>query len=50
VQVGGVDVESFAVRSETKLTFVVAAGNTTGQIAVTTPGGTAVSAAPLTIS
>ena len=50
VQVGGVDVQSFVVKSDTKLTFVVAAGNASGQITVNTPGGTAVSAGTLTIS
>ena len=50
VQVGGVDVESFVVKSDTKLTFVVAAGNTSGPISVNTPGGTAVSPGTLTIS
>ncbi len=50
VKVNGVDVESFAVNSDTGLTFVVAVGNTSGQITVTTPGGTAVSGGSLTIS
>ena len=50
VKVNGVDVESFAVNSDTRLTFVVAVGNTSGQITVTTPGGTAVSGGFLTIS
>lgn len=50
VRVGGVDVVSFEVRSDRKLTFVVGAGNTSGQISVTTPGGAAVSAETLTIS
>jgi hypothetical protein len=50
VQVGGVDVQSFVVKSDTKLTFVVAAGNTSGPISVDTPGGTAVSPGTLTIS
>ena len=44
------DVQSFAVRSDTRLTIVVAVGNTSGQITVTTPGGAAVSADTLTIS
>jgi len=50
VQVSGVDVQSFTIKSNTKLTFVVAAGNTSGQVTVTTPGGTGVSPGTLTIS
>jgi IPT/TIG domain len=50
VQVDGLDVESFAVKSDTKLAFVVAVGNTSGQVTVTTPGGAAVSPGTLTIS
>jgi hypothetical protein len=50
VQVGGVAVDSFTVGSATKLVFVVGAGNTSGTISVTTPGGAAVSAGTLTIS
>ena len=46
----GVDVESFAVKSDTQLTFVVAVGNTSGQITVTTPGGMVTSVDFLTIS
>ena len=50
VQVNGVDVLSFQVKSATKISFVVAGGNTTGPISVTTPGGTVVSVGSLTIS
>jgi hypothetical protein len=50
VKVNGVDVASFTVKSAAKLTFVVAGGNTTGQVSVTTPGGTVVSVGTLTIS
>jgi hypothetical protein len=50
VQVNGLDVQSFAVKSDTRLTIVVAVGNTSGQITVTTPGGAGVSADTLTIS
>jgi hypothetical protein len=50
VQVNGVDVQSFTVKSDTNLKFVVAPGNTTGPVTVTTPGGTVASAATLTIS
>ena len=50
VQVNGVDVQSFEVKSATKIAFVVAGGNTTGLITVTTPGGPATSVSPLTIS
>jgi IPT/TIG domain len=49
VKVNGVDVQSFAVKSASKLTFVVAGGNTSGTIAVTTPGGTVTTAGTLTI-
>ena len=50
VEVNGVDVESFAVKSDTQLTFVVAVGNTSGQITVTTPGGMVTSVGFLTIA
>jgi hypothetical protein len=50
VQVNGVDVQSFTVKSAKKLSLVIAGGNTTGQISVTTPGGTVVSLDTLTIS
>jgi len=50
VKVNGVNVQSFSVVSNAKLSFVVAAGNTTGTVSVTTPGGTATSSTPLTIS
>jgi hypothetical protein len=50
VQVNGLDVASFTVKSETQVKFVVAGGNTTGTVSITTPGGTAVSAKPLAIS
>jgi hypothetical protein len=50
VQVNGVNVQSFTVKSVSKLSFVVAAGNTTGQISVTTPGGAVVTLGTLTIT
>jgi hypothetical protein len=50
VKVNGVDVQSFAIKSKSALTFVVAVANTTGQVSVTTPGGTVVSLGTLTIS
>ena len=50
VQVNGVDVQSFTVKSAKKISFVVAGGNTTGLISVTTPGGTIISVDALTIS
>jgi hypothetical protein len=50
VKVNGVDVQSFAVESASKLSFVVSGGNSTGQVSVTTPGGTVVSAGTLTIT
>ena len=50
VQVDGVDVESFVVKSDTKLTFVVAVGQHQRADHRDTPGGTAVSPGTLTIS
>ena len=50
VKVNGADVQSFAVKSASKLSFVVGGGNSTGQVSVTTPGGTVVSAGTLTIT
>jgi hypothetical protein len=50
VQVNSADVQAFTVKSGTKLSFVVAVGNTSGQVTVTTPGGTATSPGTLTIS
>jgi IPT/TIG domain len=44
VTFGGTEAASFTVKSDKKITAVVAAGSTTGHIAVTTPGGTAASA------
>jgi len=49
VKVNGVDAQSFTVTDAKKLTFVVAAGTTSGTVLVTTPGGTAVSTTPLTV-
>jgi hypothetical protein len=50
VQVNGVDVQSFEVKSAKKIGLVVAGGTTTGQITVTTPGGTVMSVGSLAIS
>jgi hypothetical protein len=50
VEIGGVAAQSFTVKSATKLTFVVAGGAASGTVAVTTPGGTAVSIGTLTIT
>jgi len=50
VQVNGADVQSFTVKSAKQISFVVAGGNTTGQISVTAPGGAVVSLGSLTIS
>jgi hypothetical protein len=50
VKVNGVDVQSFAVKSASRLSFVVGGGNTSGQVSVTTPGGAVVSAGTLSIT
>ena len=50
VKVNGVNFQSFVIVSSTKITAVVAGGNTTGTISVTTPGGTATTVTNLTIS
>jgi hypothetical protein len=50
VKVNGVDATSFTVKSATQVKFVVSPGESTGTVAITTPGGTVVSAGTLTIS
>ena len=50
ISVGGVRVTSYTVNSDSQLTFVVPANAKTGKIAVTTPGGSAQSAAVFTVN
>ncbi len=49
VTFNGVNASSFTVNSATQITATVPAGATTGKVAVTTPGGTAESAANFTV-
>ncbi|MFD1873758.1 IPT/TIG domain-containing protein [Hymenobacter bucti] len=49
VSLNGVSVGSFTVANATTLTFTVPVGATSGAITVTTPGGTAISAAAFTV-
>jgi len=48
--VGGVKVTAFTKNSDAKVTFIVPAAAKTGKIVVTTPGGTATSAAVFTVT
>jgi uncharacterized repeat protein (TIGR03803 family) len=50
VTFGGVKATGFTVFSDTKVTAVVPSGAVTGKIAITTPGGTAVSSGIFTVS
>ena len=50
VTFNGVNAASFTVNSATQITALVPAGATTGKLAVTTPGGTATSAADFTVT
>ncbi|GAA4377542.1 hypothetical protein GCM10023186_12780 [Hymenobacter koreensis] len=50
VTLNGSRVNSFSVQSPTQLTFVVSSSSATGRIAVTTPGGTAISATNLIVT
>ncbi len=50
VKFNGVNASAFTVNSDTQLTATVPTGATTGTIAVTTPGGTAVSSGTFTIT
>jgi len=50
VKFNGVSQPSFTVNSATKITAAAPAGATTGKISVTTPGGTATSAADFTVT
>jgi uncharacterized repeat protein (TIGR03803 family) len=50
VTFGGVKAASFKVDSDTEITAVVPTGAKTGKIGVTTPGGTATSAATFTVN
>jgi uncharacterized repeat protein (TIGR03803 family) len=49
VKFGGVKATSFTVNSDTKVTATVPSGAITGKISITTPGGTASSAAVFTV-
>jgi hypothetical protein len=49
VRINGADVASFTVKSATRLTLVVAAGNSTGAISLATPGGSATSTETIAI-
>ena len=50
VTFGGVKATSFTVDSDTQVTATVPTGAVTGKIAITTPGGTAVSATDFTVT
>jgi hypothetical protein len=50
VTFGGVQATSFTVKSDTKVTANVPVGAMTGKIAITTPGGTAVSPGVFTVT
>jgi uncharacterized repeat protein (TIGR03803 family) len=50
VTFGGVKATSFTVNSDIQVTATVPAGAVTGKIAITTPGGTAVSATTFTVT
>ena len=50
VTFGGVDATTFTVNSATKVTATVPSGAVTGKIAITTPGGTAVSSGVFTVT
>lgn len=50
VKVNGFAARSFTVNSATKLTFVVGVGTSTGTVRISTPGGTAISAAKFTVA
>ncbi|MFN4083925.1 MAG: IPT/TIG domain-containing protein [Bacteroidia bacterium] len=49
VTFNGIAASSFTVNSATQITAVVATGTTTGNVAVTTPSGTATSTTPFTV-
>jgi hypothetical protein len=48
--VGGVRVTAFTVNSDLQITFVVPTGAKTGKVAVSTPGGTAISSETFTVT
>ncbi|MGA9968456.1 MAG: hypothetical protein WBQ10_24875, partial [Terriglobales bacterium] len=50
VTFGGVKATSFTVNSDTRVTATVPTGAVTGHIAITTPGGTAVSSGIFTVT
>ena len=50
ITVGGVQVGSFTVSSDTQVTFVVPGGAKTGKIVITTPGGKATSSKAFTVT